>query len=138
MRTVLIPVLILHCLGTTAATSQTLQLREQPAMPNWYYADSTWVRDVQWADGSTINNRIVVVSFRNGVTSTQRASVYQRVNARAVYYEKAEPDPPIFYMIEANADPEALGVKRAVELLKAMPEIRLATYDAQNDGGEPL
>ena len=65
----------------------------------------------------TINDRIVVVSFRAGVTPKQRAAVYRRVNARAVYYEKAELDPPIFYMIEVDAHLEALGVKRVVKLL---------------------
>jgi hypothetical protein len=64
--------------------------------------------------------------------------VYRRVNARAVYYEKAELDPPIFYMIEVKPDPEALGVKRAIELLKQMPEVGLATFDIQDEGIGPL
>ena len=132
MRTMLIVTgLILQCVITTSAASQA-RLREHPEMPRWYYADSTW-RDVPWA-GGTINDRIVTVSFRADVTPKQRAAVYRRVNARAVYYEKAELDPPIFYMIEVRAHPEALGVKRVVELLSRMPEVSLATFDARDEG----
>lgn len=138
MRMVLIlPAIILQCLLTTSGVSQSSRLTEHPEMPKWYYSDSTWVRDVPWA-GGTINDRIVMVSFREGVTPKQRAAVYRRVNARAVYYEKAELDPPIFYMIEVEAHPEAFGVKRAVELLSQMPEVDLATFDARDEGMGPL
>ena len=127
------PAFLLQCLGAALAAAQDGRLSELPEMPRWYYSDSTWVRNAPWA-GGTITDRIVVVSFRVGVTPEQRAAVYRLVNARAVYYEKAELDPPIFYMIEVPAHPEACGVKQAIELLERVPEVDLAAPDDHGVG----
>jgi len=80
-------------------------------MPRWYYSDSTWVRNTPRA-GGTITDRIVVVSFRNGVTAEQRAAVYRRVAAH----------------------PEACGVEQAIKVLEQVPEIDLAAPDDHGVG----
>jgi hypothetical protein len=134
MRAVpILATLLLQFLAAASIAAQGGRLSEQAQMPRWYYSDSTWVRNTPWA-GGTITDRIVVVSFRNGVTAEQRAAVYRRVNARAVYYEKAELDPPLFYMIEVAAHPEACGVKQAIKVLEQVPEIDLAAPDDHGVG----
>jgi hypothetical protein len=134
MRAVpVVATLLLQLVAATSIAAQGGRLSERPEMPRWYYSDSTWVRNTPWA-GGTITDRIVVVVFRKGVTAEQREAVYQRVNARAVYYEKAELDPPLFYMIEVAAHPEACGVKQAIAVLEQVPQIDLAAPDDHGVG----